>query len=200
MLAIVHRMASFVCVEDEVTTMITDEFRDETSCPCSAQDIAMLEAKEFDQTDSKEECKTEEMLNNLDFVDSLKSDSSDNNLLTKKICEHFNEKNIPVIESIVFLIGKENSILLVQDTLNIEERGGMLTEVGLRRSAGGVFLKLVESRQYLTDTQKKESKEEIRRVNKIGKASKKNKKQRLKLKALKEKLKSKYLPEEMYLH
>ena len=186
-------MASISCVEDEITTMITDEFREETSPPCSEKDVVMVEERDLDQIDSNET----EKLDSIAFVNSLKFDRLGHNMLTKKICERFNEKNIPVIESIVSLIGKEHSILLVQDTIEAEERGGMFTEEGVRRSPGGVLLKLVESRRYLTDTQKKQSKEEIRRVNKINKVSKKNKKQRLKVKALKEKLKSKYLTEEM---
>ena len=190
-------MACFSCVEDEVSTMITDEFREETGSSCDEKDVDMLGEGDFEQIDSNEVCVMGEKLNYSGFISSLKSGCLNNEMLTRKICEQFNERNIPVINSIVSIIGKEHSILLVQDTFEAEERGGMLTEEGTRRSSGGVFLKLVESRKYLTDTEKRQSKDEIKRVNRIRKTSNKNKKRRLKLKALKKELKSKYLSEKM---
>ncbi|KAI6661051.1 hypothetical protein LOD99_13773 [Oopsacas minuta] len=178
--------------EDEITMMISDEFREELS---GDKDNPFCDL--IDGNSLNEKCATEDKIDGTEFINSLKSSEMDTNMLTKSICARFNEKNVPIIESIVNCIGKKHAIQLVQDTLELEEKGGMLTQEGTRRSIGGVFIRLVESRKYLSDLKKVQSKEEIRRVNRINTSAKKNKKRRLKMKALKERLKSENLKEMM---
>ena len=182
-------MACFGGAEDEITMMITDEFREENTPTDPEKELESFDMREI--INFKKKCKVGDQ----DFISSLKSCDSDLNRLTKCICTQFNEKNVLIIESIVCCIGKEHAITLAQDTLDIEEKGGMLTDEGTRRSSGGVFVKLVESRKYLSESKKEQSKEEIRRVNKIGKTAQKNKKKRLKQKAWKNRLKSENLKE-----
>lgn len=181
-------MACLGNAEDEITTMIIDEFREENNPTVPEKESESFDMREI--LNFKKKCK----VGNQDFIRSLKS-CSDLNRLTKCICAQFNEKNVLIIESIACCIGKEHAIMLVQDTLDIEEKGGMLTEEGTRRSPGGVFVKLVESRKYVSELKKEQSKEVIRSVNKINKTAQKNKKKRLKQKALKIRLKSENLKE-----
>ena len=182
-------MACFQSADDEITTMITDEFREENTLTVPEKELESFDMREI--LNFKNKCK----VGDPDFISSLESCDSDLHRLTKCICAQFNEKNVLIIETIVCCIGKEHAIMLAQDTLDIEKKGGMLTDEGTCRSPGGVFVKLVESRKYLSELKKEQSKEEIRRVNKIGKTAQKNKRKRLKQKAWKITLKSENLKE-----
>ena len=186
------KMASNDWTDDIINTSVHDEFLDEEVPSFTEKEIIMPQKQDLDFL--KDNCmdidnsKPQEGTKDEAFISSLKSKDVSLKSMITKICEHFDEKNEFVISTVVNCIGREHAILLLQDTLEVEEAGGMLTDEGVRRTPGGVFLKLVESRRYLSERQKNESKEELRRVKKVAKHGKKNKKRRLQQKVLKERL------------
>jgi len=65
----------------------------------------------------------------------------------EKIAEVLGEDNIPLIRSVLRILGHARTAAVLADTLTIEANGGMLTAVGTRkRTPGGTFFQLVRER------------------------------------------------------
>lgn len=71
---------------------------------------------------------------------------------TRAITKALNERQFGLVNRVVWTLGIEQAQALLQQTLDIEAQGGMMTLDGQqRRSPGGVFLRLVKEYVAATD-------------------------------------------------
>src|SRR5712691_11656326 len=65
-------------------------------------------------------------------------------LTAEKLAEVLQEPNLPLLRSVVRILGHNRTAAVLVDTLQIENDGGMLTTDGTRRrTPGGTFFQLV---------------------------------------------------------
>ncbi|CDI80331.1 hypothetical protein, conserved [Eimeria praecox] len=97
----------------------------------------------------------------LNGVRQLLRDESEIDCLVR-LCALLKEKNTALIERAIHRRGVSECAELLEETLQVEARGGMLTKDGRRRTPGGVFLRLLQDRipredkRFIWDEQNRE--------------------------------------------
>ncbi|XP_026191152.1 phosphorylated adapter RNA export protein [Cyclospora cayetanensis] len=97
----------------------------------------------------------------LDGVRHLLHDEAELECLVQ-LCMKLNEKNTALLERAIHRRGVPECMELLEEALELEARGGMMTAEGRRRTPGGVFLRLLQDRvpredkRFIWDEQNRE--------------------------------------------